>query len=152
SPRSCAVRQMAIVADSGAIYALYDKRDSTHAAVRAVVEEERDRIYVPSVILGEIDYFLRGRIGTNGVLRFLTDLANRAFLIEEFTVDDVQRCGEILVKYADLNLGLCDASVVATAERLETDTILTVDVRDFRVIRTAQGRAFRLLPADRKKR
>ena len=54
--------------------------------------------------------------------------------------------------YADLNLGLCDAAVIALAERLKIDTILTVDERDFRILRTAPGRAFRLLPADRKKR
>jgi DNA replication protein DnaC len=42
-------------------------------------------------------------------------------------------------KYHDLDLGLSDASVVAAAERIGTDRILTVDSRDSRAIRSARG-------------
>jgi hypothetical protein len=38
--------------------------------------------------------------------------------------------------------------VVATAERLDVYRILTVDLRDFRVIRSRAGKPFTLLPAD----
>jgi hypothetical protein len=55
---------MAIVADSGGVYGLYDRRDSAHVSLRAAVEPERDRILIPSVVLGEIDYLLRMRLGT----------------------------------------------------------------------------------------
>ena len=51
-------------------------------------------------------------------------------------------------KYADLDLGLCDAAVVAVAERLKIKRILTVDERDFRAVRAANGEAFVLVPAD----
>jgi hypothetical protein len=33
---------MAIIADSGGVYGLYDRGDSAHAAIRAVSERERD--------------------------------------------------------------------------------------------------------------
>jgi predicted nucleic acid-binding protein len=41
-----------------------------------------------------------------------------------------------------------DASVIATAERLGTLRILTLDERDFRAVRSQSGQPFVLLPAD----
>lgn len=64
---------------------------------------------------------------------------------------DLRRCAALIEKYRDLDLGSSDASVVAVAERLGTNQILTVDQRDFRVVRSARGRAFRLLPADQRR-
>jgi hypothetical protein len=61
---------------------------------------------------------------------------------------DLPRCRELITTYRDLDLGYVDAAVIATAERLDTDRILTVDLRDFRAIRPATGRPLILLPAD----
>ena len=142
---------MALVADSGGIYGLYDRRDSAHGRIRTVLERERDPIVIPAVILGELDYLLRVRLGAQALLQFLSDLDSGAFLLEAVTPHDLLRCRALLMKYADLDIGLCDASVVAVAERLGTDRILTVDERDFRAIRSVRGKPFRLFPADLKK-
>jgi len=48
--------------------------------------------------------------------------------------------------YADLGLGLVDASVIAIAERLEQDTIATLDRRHFSVVQPAHMPAFTLVP------
>ena len=143
---------MAIVADSGGVYGLYDRRDSAHARLRAAVERERDQLVIPSVVLGELDYLLRVRLGQRALLQFLSDLDAGAFLLETIAPADLRRCAELLEKYSDLDLGLCDAAVVAVAERLGTDRILTVDERDFRAVRSARGKPFRLLPGDVRKR
>jgi hypothetical protein len=139
---------MAIIADSGAVYGLYDRRDAFHARLRRAVETERDLIVLPAPTLGEIDYLLRSRLGNAALLRFLADVQEGAFALESMTTADVRRCSALIEKYCDLDLGFADASVVALAERLGTDRILTVDRRDFRVLRSARGRPFRLLPAD----
>ena len=68
---------MALIADSGAIYALYDARDRHHAAVTAALDEESETIIVPMAILAEIDYLLRVRIGSRAVLRFLEGISDR---------------------------------------------------------------------------
>jgi uncharacterized protein len=141
---------MAIIADSGGIYGLYDRADSAHRALRAAIEQEPDEIVISSVSIGEIDYLLRSRLGNRALLQFVADLESTAFRIESVTPDDVSYCGKLLRKYADLDLGLCDAAVIATADRLGTNRILTVDERDFRVMRTLRGKPFRLLPADLK--
>src|SRR5262245_38505939 len=67
---------------------------------------------------------------------------------EALTLADLKRCAALISKYQDLDLGLSDASVVAVAERIGTDRILTVDLRDFRAIRSARGKSFKLLPAN----
>ena len=139
---------MAIIADSGAVYGLYDLRDASHTRLRKAVETERDLIVLPAPTLGEIDYLLRSRLGNTALLHFLADVQEGAFAIESMTMADVRRCAALIEKYRDLDLGLADASVVALAERLGTDRILTVDQRDFRVLRSARGKPFRLLPAD----
>jgi uncharacterized protein len=142
---------MAIVADSGAIYGLYDRRDASHSRIRSVVEQAHDILVVPAPILGEIDCILRVRLGNAALLRFLADVQEGAFSIEPVSLADLRRCASLIAKYQDLDLGLTDASVVAVAERIGTDRILTVDLRDFRAIRSLGGKPFRLLPGERTK-
>lgn len=141
---------MALVADSGAIYALYDKKDRHHAAAVRALDRERGAIVIPSAILGELDYLLREHLGIGAEIDLLESLINGAFTLENLTVEDVVRCRELLSTYHNLDLGLADAAVIATAERLAIDRIFTVDERDFRAVRSKRGRPFVLLPADGK--
>jgi uncharacterized protein len=135
------------VADTGALYALYDSDDRHHRRVRKALASVRGLIYVPTAILGEIDYLLREWLGVDAELAFLAGLRQGAFQLEELTPPDLLRCAELLETYRDLDLGLVDAAVVATAERLKVETILTLDERDFRAVRSRIG-PLRLLPAD----
>lgn len=138
---------MAIVADSGALYALYDRRDSNHRAVREAIKAEDGPILIPAALLAEVDYLLRVRIGLAAEQRFLEGIEKGAFTVEAFTIEDAAFCRNLLLQYQDLDLGLADASVIATAERLGIRKILTVDERDFRAVKTSKGESFTLLPA-----
>jgi predicted nucleic acid-binding protein len=139
---------MALVGDSGAIYALYDKRDRHHAAVSRCIDREEEAIIVLMAILAEIDYLLRERLGHRAALRFLEGVSIGGIMLEPLTSADVARCRARLELYADLRLGLADAAVISTAERLGVHRILTVGERHFRVIRSINGKPFTLLPAD----
>jgi uncharacterized protein len=136
-----------LVADSGALYALYDADDAHHAAVRRVIEHEHGLVIVPTVILAELDYLLREFLGVDAELDFLDGIASGAFTLEVFTPVDLERCQELISTYRDLDLGLADSAVMATAERLKIDRLLTVDERDFRAVRP-KHRPFVLLPSD----
>jgi predicted nucleic acid-binding protein len=138
---------MALIADSGDVYALYDARDRHYAAVTQAIEVERGPIVVPMAILAEIDYLLRIRLGSRALLRFLEGISVGGLSLEPFTSQDLSNCQRLLTAYANLDIGLADAAVIATAERLGTRRILTVDERHFRVVR-ADGKPFTLLPAD----
>jgi predicted nucleic acid-binding protein len=54
----------------------------------------------------------------------------------------------ITERYADLRIGLADASVVVLANRHRTLDLLCTDARRFRALRGSSGKPFRLLPLD----
>jgi predicted nucleic acid-binding protein len=139
---------MGLVADSGCLLALYDADDRHHAATAAVVDAEAGPLIIPVAILAEVDYLLRKQLGTEAESVFLSDLASGAFTLEPFHPEDLKRCRELIGIYRELDLGIADAAVIATAERRGIDRILTLDLHDFRVVRNRRGRAFTLLPAD----
>jgi predicted nucleic acid-binding protein len=139
---------MTLIADSGALYALYDADDHHHLKVRAVLERYAGPIIIPTAILAELDYLLREFLGIDAELAFLESLQEGAFQLEPFTSSDLEHCRQLIARYRNLDLGLADAAVVATAERLGTDQILTVDERDFRAVVSREKRPFTLFPAD----
>lgn len=109
---------MALICDTGGVYALYDADDAHHVAVRAVAEAERGPLYLPLVLLAELDYLLTTHLGIDAELDFLQGLADGAYALIHPTAEDLVRCRELIQQYRDLPLGLADASVVATSERL----------------------------------
>lgn len=139
---------MALICDTGGIYAIYDHRDGHHADVKTVVESESGPLYLPVVLLAEIDYLLNTRLGSEASLDFLESIEQGAFTLVEFTQQDTTRCRELMVQYRDLNLGIADASVVASVERLAIQRVLTVDERHFRTVRVRNFTHLILLPAD----
>jgi predicted nucleic acid-binding protein len=59
------------------------------------------------------------------------------------------KAAEIADRYADLGLGLTDASLIALAGALETIRIASFDERHFRAVEPLTGGStFTLLPAD----
>jgi hypothetical protein len=62
------------------------------------------------------------------------------------TFEDVERAAQVDRKFADLGLGIVDASIVALAERLDVRRILTID-RDFSAVRMGKRwrKAFELV-------
>jgi predicted nucleic acid-binding protein len=66
--------------------------------------------------------------------------------VEPLNAEDYARIRLLLRQYADLPLGLVDASVVAVCERLGERKVATLDHRHFGVIRPAHTRSLRLLP------
>jgi uncharacterized protein len=139
---------MALIADSGGVYGLYDASEKRHRAIRKAFESERGLVIIPMPILSEIDYLLRTRLGILAELDFIDDVRAGAFTLEPISGTDVARCRSLVASYRTLDLGFADASVVACAERLGVSRILTVDERHFRVVRTARGKPLVLLPAD----
>ena len=100
------------------------------------------------MLLAELDYLLTTHLGTDAELDFLQGLADGAYVLIHPTAEDLVRCRELIQQYRDLPLGLADASVVATSERLAIPRLLTVDERHFRVVQPRGFSHFTLLPAD----
>lgn len=77
---------------------------------------------------------------------FLRKLAASNVTLETITVTDLKRATEILDAYADSRLDFVDATIVAIAERLSMTRILTLDRRDFTIIRPKHCSYFEILP------
>jgi len=137
--------------DTGAIYALYDADDEHHLACRSVIEVERGPLFLPVVLLAEIDYLLTARLGSDAALDFLESVEASAFTVIDLSSEDLARCRELMTQYRSLSLGIADASVVATAERLQINRLFTVDQRHFRAIQPRGLGHFVVLPADAEK-
>ena len=82
---------MALVADAGAIYAPYDKRDRHSDRVRKAFQQERGIVVVPAAILGELDYLLREHLGIRAELDFIDSILTGAFTLESTAREDLAR-------------------------------------------------------------
>lgn len=78
---------------------------------------------------------------------FVRDLTDGTYLSSCLSQSDLGDAQEVLERYADLRLGLADASLVVAARNFQTRRILTLDRRGFQAISPLQGGAFELLPA-----
>jgi predicted nucleic acid-binding protein len=105
-----------------------------------------EAVRVPVSILAEVTYLIGSRLGPHLEERFVRDIANGEFLLEELELADYARAADLMAAYADLGLGFVDASIVAMAERLDITTILTTDRRHFGVVRPAHCERLRLVP------
>lgn len=85
-------------------------------------------------------------IGPESEARLYKAAATGAVAVEELTPEDWARVAELTEKYGDHPLGGFDASLVAIAERLNLDTIATLDHRHFRLVRPKHVEAFTLVP------
>jgi predicted nucleic acid-binding protein len=101
---------------------------------------------VPALVITEVVYLLGTGLGSEPEIRFLGDLAAGNLVAECVRAGDWLRIAELVNRYRDLPLGSVDASVVATAERLDVHEIATLDRRHFSVVRPTHLDAFTLLP------
>jgi uncharacterized protein len=139
---------MALIVDAGALYAQADADQPGHAAVRAILEQEREALVTTELAVAEADYLILDRLGPDVELAFLEDLAEGTYVVECLDQPQLRAAREIVARYRDLRLGLADASLVVLAERYATRRLLTFDERAFRAVSPLQGGAFTILPAD----
>lgn len=99
-------------------------------------------------MITEVAYLLEMRLGPEAEIHFLGDLAAGTFTVDPVVPGDWLRIAELVADYRDLPLGTVDASVVVAAERLEVETVATLDRRHFRVVRPRHVEAFELLPPE----
>lgn len=136
-----------ILVDTSGLLAGYDRDDRHHAAAAQVLARPEQRILSPFV-LAELDYLLSHLGGQAAELAMLDDVARGAYQLAPFSATDVAAAGAVIRRYADLRLGLADASIAVLAERYGCRDVLTLDQRHFRVVAGPGGEPFRLLPAD----
>jgi len=132
------------IVDSGPLLAAANRSDPDHGACLSVLRETKYRLGIPALCVAEVSYFLGRRQGAELEARFLQGLAE--FDVRAPGAAEWPRIAELVRRYGDFPLGGTDASVISLAERLETETIITLDHRHFDRVKPRHVKRFTLLP------
>jgi hypothetical protein len=137
-----------IICDTSGLYAAYNARQPDHRETVAVVDGDPGPLVVSPYVLTELDYLLRTKVGVAAEVGLLRDVEAGAYEVTGLSDLEMGQAISLIEQYADRNLGIADAANVVLAARHRTTQLLTLDPRDYRVVRPLWGDAFTLLPAD----
>lgn len=135
-----------LVVDAGPLVAAAATGDRNHERCAALLSQASRPLIVPALVVTEVAYFLGDRIGHSAEQAFAGSLRNAELIVEPVEPFDWARIADLLELYGDLPLGIVDASVVATCERLGVETLATLDRRHFSVVRPRHCNALTLVP------
>jgi len=138
---------MALVLDTGVLYAALDESDADHDRCAALIARSEETLVVPSPVLVELDYWLRKNATIDVWLAFADDLHSGAYTLWPADKSIVLAAAHLQSRFADQSLGFVDAAVFCSCEALGERKIATLDRRHFGVLRTGDGRALDLLPS-----
>ena len=134
-----------LVADTSVVFAAIDPTERHHAACSQLVTSG-PAVVLPAPVVTETAGLALRRRNARAVEVLLEGVLDGTVEVADLDHEDYRRTHQLVVQYADLPLSFVDAAVVAIAERLEEDTIATLDHRHFSVIRPAHVKAFTLVP------
>jgi predicted nucleic acid-binding protein len=136
-----------ILLDTSGLLAALDSAQRTHAEAAASLTAAAPPLLLSPFVLAELDYLLGERVGHAARMSLLGEVERGAYQLQAFSASDVRNALAVIQRHADLRVSLADASIVVLAGHHNVRDVLTLDERHFRVL-TANGKPFRLLPAD----
>lgn len=137
---------MALILDTGPLYAALDRRDADHRACRQLIETAGEALVIPSPVLVEVDYWIRKWLHGGILAAFLDDITAGAYVIENLVPSDYRRVGELCARYEDADIGFVDAAILAIVERLHEPKLATLDRRHFGMLQPRHVSALTLVP------
>ena len=137
---------MALICDTGPLYAAMDIADQDHVACARLLETTDEQVLVPAPVVVELDWLVGQRLGPDAFLSFLADSLDGLLEVVDLQTQDYLRVRELLDRYRDLALGFVDAAVLSVVERLGETKLATLDHRHFTVVRPRHVPAIRLVP------
>jgi hypothetical protein len=137
---------VALILDTGPLYASLDRSDAAHTACRALIESSTEALVVPAPVLVEVDYWIHQRLHPGALVALLADIEAGAYVVADLERTDYTRVKDLCDRYADADVGFVDAAVVAVVERLNEPKLATLDQRHFRTMRPRHVDALELLP------
>ena len=137
---------MALILDTGPLYASLDRSDQDHASCRALIEAATEPLVIPAPVLVEVDYWIGQRLTPGALVALLTDIEAGAYLVADLTAADYARIRELCDRYSDADIGFVDAAVFALVERYGESKLATLDRRHFGLLRPRHRESIDLLP------
>ncbi len=137
---------MALVLDTGVIYAALYENDRDHRACADLLRDSAEQLVIPEPVLVEVDYWITQAASADVWLAFCEDVASGAYSLWSLDSTLLLKAAQLQSRYSDQPIGFVDAAVFVTCEALGEDKLATLDHRHFSVLRTENGQAMRLLP------
>ncbi len=121
-----------VIADTGPLVALFNRRDQYHGWALERFKELRPPLVTCEAVLAEAAHLLR--LVPNGQGRLFTLLARSILEIDFWLQDEHERVRRLMAKYEDVPMALADACVVRKSELAPSATVWTLD-SDFTIYR-----------------
>jgi hypothetical protein len=137
---------VALILDTGPLYASLDRSDQDHPRCRALIETAEEALVIPAPVLVEVDYWVARRLGAGTFVALIDDIRSGAYVVEDVLAADYTRIRTICDRYADSDVGFVDAAVLAIVERLDEPKLATLDHRHFGLLRPRHRDVLELLP------
>ena len=125
-----------ILIDSGPLIALFDSSDKYHQEAVNFIKTNKYPLVTTLASITETLHLLD--FNRNAQIDFLEWVHRGAVEIHNIENSDFKRLRELTEKYRDLPMDFADSCLVYLAEKLNLNTIATID-RDFKIYRI-QGR------------
>lgn len=129
----------AILIDTSAFVAYYNRADKSHSLVYEFFSECESQLITPTSCMTETMWMLRFNYRVQNA--FLSAFWADIYIHESLTNRDLQRIAKLNEKYADRKPDFADLSLVAVSERLNIPAIATLD-KDFQVYRRYRNQPF----------
>ena len=131
-----------ILIDSGPLIALFDASDKYHHEAVNFIKTNKYPLVTTLASITETLYLLD--FNRNAQIDFLEWVHRGAVEIHNIERDDFERIKELTIKYRDLSMDFADSCLVSLAEKLNLNTIATID-RDFTIYRIQGRRKFKII-------
>ncbi|HVS64833.1 MAG TPA: VapC toxin family PIN domain ribonuclease, partial [Thermoanaerobaculia bacterium] len=93
---------MAVLVDSGILYAYYDRSDRWHRAAADLVAAELGGLLVPAPVIPEVDHLLGVRLGREARRLLYRGFVEASYLMVELPQERFARVAEIDAQFAEL--------------------------------------------------
>ena len=133
-----------LLLDTGAFVALADRSERRHTDCVAILEDWRGAIVTTEAVVTETLHLVGPQWRDQKLC--LEFLLRGAFLLAPGSPASLRRVAVLMERYRDVPMDYADATLVALAEELDSDTVFTLDHRGFSAYRLGRRRPFRLLP------
>lgn len=135
-----------MILDTSALLAYFDRNEPRHDALAEVIEGTSEPLVVSPYVVAELDYLVLNRHGARAEQAVLDELSGGAWELASIDRTRLAAARDVVAQYADIPVGVADASNLVLAQAYGTTTIATLDRRHFTILRFADGSAPRIVP------
>lgn len=122
------------------------RTETHHDEVRNFLENNDEPLIMSPFVLGELNYWLRKRLGQAAAISLLREVEDGAYEFVPVDLADLAEARTVIESQPGLEISLADASLVVLARKLRCDRVLTYD-KHFRTLQPGgPGSYFTLLP------